>query len=84
MKGYRFFGSSLLIIYDGCDTRKPIDVRLIDFAKCVTRTEMTEQAHDMTFPPEQSVDQPDLGYIHGLHTLIETFQTIAIRHFSGS
>lgn len=80
MNGYRFYGSSLLIIYDGGDVFKPIDVRLIDFAKCVTRRQYLENKERMTYPPEDPPDQPDLGYLKGLHSLIETFQSIAVSH----
>ena len=84
MDGYRFFGSSLLIIYDGADTTKPVDLRLIDFAHCVTRQEFLQNHSEMTYPPKHPVDQPDHGYLKGLHTLMHMLQTIASRHFNAS
>ncbi|KAF7721289.1 hypothetical protein EC973_004965 [Apophysomyces ossiformis] len=77
LPGYRFFGSSLLIIYEGAriKQRPPIDVRIIDFARCVTRHEMQENLTDMTCPPDHP-DEPDHGYILGLKTLIDSFERI--------
>ncbi|ORY95847.1 hypothetical protein BCR43DRAFT_493696 [Syncephalastrum racemosum] len=73
MQGYRFYGSSLLIIYDGGDFHHDIDVRLVDFDHCVTPAENRES---MPYPPEGAPDQPDYGYLMGLTTLIEYFQSI--------
>ncbi|KAI7851310.1 hypothetical protein BDC45DRAFT_572113 [Circinella umbellata] len=84
MHGYRFFGSSLLIIYDGADTTIPVDLRVIDFAHCVTQQEYLQNYSNMTYPPEHSIDQPDHGYLKGLHTLMHMLQTIASRHFNAS
>ncbi|KAI9489358.1 hypothetical protein BDB00DRAFT_618613 [Zychaea mexicana] len=84
MHGYRFFGSSLLIIYDGADTTKPVDLRLIDFAHCVTKQELLQNRARMTCPPEQPIDQPDHGYLKGLMTLMHMLQNIATRHFNSS
>lgn len=75
LDGYRFFGSSLLIIYDGLDSTRPVDVRIIDFAHCVTRTEMQENLADMRWPPENP-DDPDHGYLLGLRTLIDSCERI--------
>ncbi|KAI8140746.1 hypothetical protein BJV82DRAFT_519616 [Fennellomyces sp. T-0311] len=84
MHGYRFFGSSLLIIYDGANTARPVDLRIIDFAHCVTKQEMIQNHSRMTYPPEHGVDQPDHGYIKGLNSLISILRTIATRHFNAS
>lgn len=77
MNGYRFYGSSLLINYDGGDTFKPVHIRLVDFAICVTRQQYLDNQESMSYSPEDPADQPDHGYLKGLHTLIETFQNIA-------
>ncbi|KAG0163332.1 hypothetical protein DFQ28_002221 [Apophysomyces sp. BC1034] len=82
LHGYRFFGSSLLIIYEGAkeEERPPIDIRIVDFARCVTRHEMQQNLTDMTCPPDDP-DEPDHGYIQGLKTLIDSFERIyADRH----
>lgn len=82
LHGYRFYGSSLLIIYEGADVenRPPIDVRIIDFARCVTRHEMQDNLTDMTCPPDDP-DEPDHGYILGLKTLIDAFERIYAGHY---
>lgn len=70
LKGYRFYGSSLLIIYDGNNNKKRyIDVRMIDFEKSVSPKE------DMSlfkYPPIH-INEPDPGYLLGLNTLIDCF-----------
>ncbi|KAG2224133.1 hypothetical protein INT45_000148 [Circinella minor] len=73
LPGYRFFGSSLLIIYDGLNPSCPIDLRIIDFAHCVTLKEMQTRIHEMSWPPEYPED-PDHGYLLGLQTLIDSFE----------
>ncbi|KAI7850653.1 hypothetical protein BDC45DRAFT_487781 [Circinella umbellata] len=73
LPGYRFFGSSLLIIYDGLNPSCPIDLRIIDFAHCVTLKEMQTRVHEMSWPPEYPED-PDHGYLLGLQTLIDSFE----------
>eukprot|EP00127_Corallochytrium_limacisporum_P003039 Clim_evm86s144 gene=Clim_evmTU86s144 len=61
---YRFFSCSLLILYEGDpDLVSQVDVRYIDFAHAVTDF----ANHD---------DQPDLGHIQGLDTLIGVFESI--------
>ncbi|ORZ02259.1 hypothetical protein BCR43DRAFT_449008 [Syncephalastrum racemosum] len=75
LRGYRFFGSSLLLIYDGLDPSVPIDVRIVDFAHCVTQREMQENLADMTCPPSRPTEC-DHGYLLGLDTLIDTFDHI--------
>jgi inositol-hexakisphosphate kinase len=71
LPSYRFFGSSLLVIYDGDPlSTNEIDIRMIDFAHSVLDEEMYTGLKDMTYPPSQP-DQPDLGYILGLQTLLD-------------
>lgn len=72
LKGYRFYGSSLLIIYDASGKRSKIDVRMIDFAK--TLTPDTDDS-DFTCPPEQP-HEPDHGYLLGLRSLTDCFTSI--------
>lgn len=70
LKGYRFYGSSLLIIYDGGkNKRKHIDVRMIDFEKSVSPK---EDISLFKYPP-QHINDPDPGYLLGLTTLIDYF-----------
>ncbi|KAI9017874.1 hypothetical protein CLU79DRAFT_762042 [Phycomyces nitens] len=80
LPGYRFYGSSLLILYDGDseikgNTKACMDVRIIDFAHCVTQREMQDNPSFVICPPEHP-DEPDLGYLLGLSTLIRSFERI--------
>ncbi|CAO3668902.1 unnamed protein product [Umbelopsis ramanniana] len=79
LPSYRFFGSSLLVIYDGdpCST-SDIEIRMIDFAHSVLDDEMFAGMKDMTYPPSQP-DQPDQGYILGLKTLLDILERMQER-----
>jgi hypothetical protein len=89
MDSFRFYASSLLIIYDA-DNQKPprrrIDVRLIDFAKSVTKHEWAAQHDAFTYPPERAstADEgsigPDQGYLLGVQSLIACFTWIYVEH----
>ncbi|KAI8354594.1 hypothetical protein EDC96DRAFT_484587 [Choanephora cucurbitarum] len=68
LPGYRFYGSSLLILYDGFGGTE-IDVRMIDFAKCVTHLEVNEKLDHMTYPPSLPAN-PDHGYLIGLKSIL--------------
>ncbi|KAI7863633.1 hypothetical protein BDF14DRAFT_1841741 [Spinellus fusiger] len=76
LHGYRFYGSSLLIVYEG-DTanhrEQSVDVRIIDFAHCWTQCD--RQDSSFTCPPDQP-NAPDHGYLLGLTTLIDAFERI--------
>lgn len=61
MNSYRFYSSSLLVIYDGDDSSSSVDVRMIDFEHSTCAGFRTDPSHD-------GVDQ---GYIMGLNSLIE-------------
>ncbi|CAO3635413.1 unnamed protein product [Mucor hiemalis] len=75
LPGYRFYGSSLLILYDGEYASDTIDVRLIDFARCVTPQEMRDNSDLMTCPPRLPMD-PDHGYLTGLQSIIQALENI--------
>jgi inositol-hexakisphosphate kinase len=66
LPGYRFYASSLLVLYDGQDKDRTIDLKIVDFANCVT-------AEDPL--PETAVCPPkdrhgvDRGYLRGLRSL---------------
>ena len=75
LKGFRLYGASLLLMYDGEDdpddkrvTR--VKVHLIDFAKCVTRDDLEEglQANGFKIPPKHP-DLEDVGFLRGLKSL---------------
>ncbi|KAL9611922.1 MAG: hypothetical protein Q9167_003445, partial [Letrouitia subvulpina] len=91
LPGYRFYASSLLLLYDGeaqadniakvekstADTqiavskaeelgKSSIDLKLIDFANCVTAE---DKLSDSTPCPPHDPDGIDRGYLRGLRTL---------------
>ncbi|KAI4111334.1 MAG: hypothetical protein LQ345_006814, partial [Seirophora villosa] len=75
LPGYRFYASSLLMLYDAdpphqADGTGPtfskVDLRLIDFANCVTAE---KQLPDTTPCPPHDPDGIDRGYLRGLRTL---------------
>ncbi|CAO3643518.1 unnamed protein product [Cunninghamella echinulata] len=76
MHDYRFYTSSLLIIYDGDkeNKKKDIDLRIIDFAHCVTQEEVRRHGATFTFPPRHQ--GPDNGYLLGLKSLVSCFESI--------
>lgn len=80
LPAYRFFGSSLLVIYDGDSLAdSEIDIRMIDFAHTVLDEEMHSAIKDMTYPPSDP-DQPDQGYILGLRTLLDILNRMQEMH----
>ncbi|KAI8843959.1 hypothetical protein BJ741DRAFT_527923 [Chytriomyces cf. hyalinus JEL632] len=65
---YRFYASSLLVLYDA-------DLRMIDFAQCVSNVDRKlVRSTRVTFPP--TTKGPDQGYMLGLKTLISSFEGI--------
>lgn len=85
LPGYRFYASSLLMLYDAqppkeTDGTKPgregsaaalptfseVDLKLIDFANCVTAE---DQLTETTRCPPHDPDGIDRGYLRGLRTL---------------
>ncbi|CAO3686228.1 unnamed protein product [Rhizopus stolonifer] len=75
MHDYRFYASSLLMIYDGDSTNsRKVDVRIIDFANCVTADEVKYSCKDFSYPPRNK--GPDNGYLLGLKTLALCFEWI--------
>lgn len=82
MHDYRFYASSLLMIYDGDpNSLKKIDVRIIDFANCVTSDDVRFRFNQFTYPPRNK--SPDNGYLLGLKTLVLCFEWI-YQHGGGS
>ncbi|KAI9255968.1 hypothetical protein BY458DRAFT_519721 [Sporodiniella umbellata] len=75
MHDYRFYASSLLMIYDGdpTSTRK-VDLRIIDFANCVTFEDVQYNYSEFSYPPRNQ--GPDNGYLLGLKTLTLCFEWI--------
>ena len=85
LKGFRLYGASLLLMYEGdnlnttndhtlsSDTPKKsvkIKVNLIDFAKCVTREDLEEGISNNSFSiPPRYPNSIDLGFYRGLKSL---------------
>ncbi|CAL9730357.1 inositol hexakisphosphate kinase 1 [Monosporozyma unispora] len=83
LKGFRLYGASLLLMYDGDlplskNKNVKIKVNLIDFAKCVTRDDMEEGLRFNSFkvPPKNGADVEDLGFIRGIKSLKFYFLTL--------
>ncbi|KAG4305229.1 hypothetical protein PORY_001399 [Pneumocystis oryctolagi] len=81
LKGYRFYASSLLLLYDGgyyesdeeyftnIKKKEPsfdIDIKIIDFANCIIQE---NSFSDETKYPPKHPNSCDYGYIRGLRTL---------------
>lgn len=62
---FRFYSSSLLVIYDGARTTNKAEVRAIDFAHATY--------HSSPFGGQINHLGPDKGYLLGIETLINTF-----------
>ena len=88
LPGYRFYASSLLILYDRGNTDEygkstdvenshttgEVLVKLVDFANCVT-VEDREELLNAPCPPRDP-DDIDRGYLRGLRTLRAYYQRI--------
>ncbi|RPB06035.1 SAICAR synthase-like protein [Choiromyces venosus 120613-1] len=73
LPGYRFYASSLLMIYDGMDHDRDIDLKIVDFANCVTAEDPLPK---VTTCPPRDRDGVDRGYLRGLRTLQKYIQSI--------
>lgn len=79
LKGFRLYGASLLLMYDGQNDKKcKIKVNLIDFAKCVTHDDLIYGLEHDTFkiPPRNGANMEDLGFIHGVKSVRFYLMTI--------
>ncbi|KAF8539175.1 hypothetical protein BDD12DRAFT_883026 [Trichophaea hybrida] len=66
LPGYRFYASSLLMLYDGQDKDRTIDIKIVDFANCVTAEDPLPES--AMCPPKDRYGI-DKGYIRGLRSL---------------
>lgn len=73
LPGYRFYASSLLMLYDGMDHDRQIDLKIVDFANCVTAEDPLPPF--ATCPPKDPIGI-DRGYLRGLRTLQRYIQSI--------
>lgn len=83
LKGFRLYGASLLLMYDGDLTLKKgktvkIKVNIIDFAKCVTKDDMEEglRLNSFKVPPKNGINVEDLGFVRGIKSLRFYFLTL--------
>ncbi|KAI9217393.1 inositol polyphosphate kinase-domain-containing protein, partial [Blastocladiella britannica] len=102
---FRFYASSLLLLYDGdgrdadlgssfeTEAEPPshaphpangqCDVRIIDFANCVTEARAYRAAPRRAVPYPPTTDGPDQGYLLGLRNLMRGFDLIARQFGNG-
>ena len=66
---YRFYGGSLLIVYDGSLQSNSVDVRMIDFANTSRMTPADDALATETVGP-------DHGYLLGIECLLGVFQSL--------
>jgi hypothetical protein len=66
LPGYRFYASSLLVLYDGQDKDRAIDIKIVDFANCVTAEDSLPET--AMCPPKDRYGI-DKGYLRGLRSL---------------
>lgn len=66
LPGYRFYASSLLVLYDGQDKERTIDLKIVDFANCVTAEDPLPE--NASCPPKDRKGI-DKGYLRGLRSL---------------
>lgn len=70
MPSCRFYASSLLIIYDGkLDSKHKADIKMVDFANCVTKIQP-----GVPCPP--TTDGVDGGYLLGLQTMVTNLEEL--------
>lgn len=76
LNGYRMYGSSLLLMYDGDpDCQGELSVRIIDFAQCVTSSDTKLSTGKPNCPPKH-LGAPDRGYLRGIASLKKYFARI--------
>ncbi|KAI5817193.1 hypothetical protein BZA77DRAFT_311034 [Pyronema omphalodes] len=73
LPGYRFYASSLLVLYDGQDKERTIDLKIVDFANCVTAEDPLPET--ATCPPMDRAGV-DRGYLRGLRSLMSYIRAI--------
>ena len=78
----RFYASSLLIYYDAAEQNSPIQVKMIDFAHSLTNADQLRQLVEgaendpLSVPYPPTTKGPDAGYLLGLKSLINSFESI--------
>lgn len=77
LRGYRMYGLSILLMYDGGSERaeEQVMVKIIDFAQSAILTEDQGDISSAAIPPAHP-EQADGGYLRGLLSLIGYFEVI--------
>jgi len=75
LNGYRMYGSSVLLMYDGANQSQDrgISVHIIDFAQSVIGEDASNSHYSR---PPKYPELPDMGYLRGLKSLIRYFKDI--------
>lgn len=75
LNGYRMYGSSVLLMYDGSASiqEAAIKVHIIDFAQSMIGDDIANNKYNK---PPKHPSAPDKGYLRGLESLIRYFQEI--------
>lgn len=75
LKGYRMYGSSILLMYDGAlpTSEAEIKIHIIDFAQSVIGDDSDYANYKK---PPKHPELADMGYLKGLRSLITYFKTI--------
>lgn len=75
LNGYRMYGSSILLIYDGAlpSSEAEIKIHIIDFAQSVIGGDVDYQNYRI---PPKHPELADMGYLKGLRSLILYFKAI--------
>lgn len=75
LNGYRMYGSSVLLMYDGACSSQVTDVsvHIIDFAQSVIGKDATNSHYSR---PPKYPELPDMGYLRGLRSLMHYFRDI--------
>lgn len=72
LAGYRMYGSSVLLMYDGANSlSKDVSVHIIDFAQSVIGGDTYHYSRPPKYP-----ELPDMGYLRGLRSLMHYFKDI--------
>lgn len=75
MDSFRFYASSLLMIYDG-EKSDDVNIKMVDFASCVSNADVlfSTKPCPVNYPPTKK--GADSGYLLGLRTLMSCFKEI--------
>lgn len=83
LKGYRLYGASLLIMYDGNPSegkKSRVTLNLIDFARSVTKADMNDKLDEFRIPPKSPYSE-DRGFIRGVKSL-KFYLTVIWNHLT--